>query len=119
MYLPRLPPVTSARLPCRRTSMSKWRQNFLSFVPQQTVSKAIHRFNKLGHEGDVAEEEESALPTLQPTKRSSKSDFRNSRVSIRKIARETGIRKSFVHRISKKGTQPQGVQAPKNSDPHG
>ncbi|UYV72585.1 hypothetical protein LAZ67_9003861 [Cordylochernes scorpioides] len=44
-------------------------------VPQQTVSKAIHRFNELGHEGDRAGRGRKRTANNPPTVRSSKSDF--------------------------------------------
>ncbi|UYV67198.1 hypothetical protein LAZ67_4004360 [Cordylochernes scorpioides] len=72
----------------------------------KTVSKAIRRFNELGHEGDRAGRGRKRTANLEIIK---KRIQRNSRVSMRKIARETGISKSS----RKKKKKPQGVQAPK------
>ncbi|UYV74790.1 chmp5, partial [Cordylochernes scorpioides] len=72
-------------------------------VPQQTVSKVIHRYNDLGHEGDRSRRgrkfTSKTSANLMVIKKRLK---RNSRVSMRIFARETGIRKSSVHRIAKK-----------------
>ncbi|UYV67247.1 hypothetical protein LAZ67_5000032 [Cordylochernes scorpioides] len=74
-------------------------------VPQQTVSKAIHRFNELGHEGDCAGRERKRTANIYAKLKITKKRLqRNSRMSVRKIARETGISKSSVHRIVKRNS---------------
>ncbi|UYV81203.1 hypothetical protein LAZ67_20000324 [Cordylochernes scorpioides] len=68
-------------------------------VVQQTVSKAIHRFNELGREGDRAGRGRKLTANRKIIKKRLQ---RNSRVSVRKNARETGKSNSSVHRIAKK-----------------
>ncbi|UYV78873.1 hypothetical protein LAZ67_17000091 [Cordylochernes scorpioides] len=72
-------------------------------VPQQTVSKPIHHFTELGHESDhTGKERKRTANTSANYKVIKKRLQRNSRVSMRQFARETGISKSLVHRIAKR-----------------
>ncbi|UYV62185.1 hypothetical protein LAZ67_1008139 [Cordylochernes scorpioides] len=70
---------------------------YLLKVPQQTVSKAIHRFNELGHEGDRARRGRKLTANTSVNRKIIKKRLqRNSRVSMKKIVRETGISKSSL-----------------------
>ncbi|UYV63997.1 hypothetical protein LAZ67_2006283 [Cordylochernes scorpioides] len=71
-------------------------------VPQRTVSKAIHRLNELGHEGEHAGRGRKRTANTSAKRKIIKKRLQQySRVSMRKKARETGISKSPVHRIAK------------------
>lgn len=71
-------------------------------VSRQTVSKAINRFKELGHGGDRAGRgRKRTANTSRNRKLIKKRIMRNSRVSMRKIARETGISRESVRRIAK------------------
>ena len=71
-------------------------------IPQPTVSKAIKRYKEQGHNIDRPR---SGRPRTARTSKNIKKIRerirRNSRVSMRKIARETGIDRESVRRIAK------------------
>lgn len=71
-------------------------------VSRQTVSKAINRFKELGHEGDRAGRGRKRTANTSRNRKIIKKRIKlNSRVSMRKIARETGISRESVRRIAK------------------
>ena len=82
-------------------------------VPQQTVSKAIKRYLELGNTQDRAR---SGRPRTENNARNRKiirdRIKRNSRVSMRKISRETGIKRESVRLIAKNelGLRPYKLQ---------
>ena len=82
-------------------------------VPRQTVSKAIIRFKELGHEGDrPGRGRKCTVNTPANRKIIKKRIERNPRVSVRKVARETGISDRSVRRIVKQefGLKPYKLQ---------
>ncbi|KAM8707532.1 hypothetical protein ACLKA7_005075 [Drosophila subpalustris] len=82
-------------------------------VPRQTVSKAIRRFNELGHEGDrPGRGRKSTVNNSANRQIIRKRVKRNPRVSMRKIARETGIKRESVRQMAKKhlGLKPYKLQ---------
>ena len=72
-------------------------------VPKQTVSKAVNRFKELGHDGRCPgsgrRRTVNASANCQIIRKRVK---RNSRVSMRKIARETGIKRESVRQMAKR-----------------
>ncbi|KAL7737264.1 hypothetical protein ACLKA6_012888 [Drosophila palustris] len=82
-------------------------------VPRQTVSKAIRRFNQLGHEGDrPGRGRKSTVNNSANRQIIRKRVKRNPRFSMRKIARETGIKRESVRQMAKKhlGLKPYKLQ---------
>ncbi|KAM8719038.1 hypothetical protein ACLKA7_011701 [Drosophila subpalustris] len=78
-----------------------------------TVSKAIRRFNELGHEGDrPGRGRKSTVNNSANRQIIRKRVKRNPRVSMRKIARETGIKRESVRQTAKKhlGLKPYKLQ---------
>lgn len=72
-------------------------------VPKQKVSYVIARYKELGHEGDrPGRGRKRTANTSRNRKIIKKRVMRNPRVSIRNIARETGISHSSVYRMAKK-----------------
>ena len=71
-------------------------------VPRQTVSAAIKRFNELGHEGDrPGRGRKRTINIAGGRQLIQKCVNRKSRVSMRKITRETGISCESVRRMVK------------------
>ncbi|KAM8702243.1 hypothetical protein ACLKA7_005106 [Drosophila subpalustris] len=82
-------------------------------VPRQTVSKAIRRFNELGHKGDrPGRGRKSTVNNSANRQIIRKRVKQNPRVSMRKIARETGIKRESVRQMAKKhlGLKPYKLQ---------
>lgn len=71
-------------------------------VARQTVSDAVKRFNQLGHAGDrTGRGRKRTVRTSVNRKIIKQRVQRNSRVSMRRISRETGISATSVRRIAK------------------
>lgn len=72
-------------------------------VPKQTVSYAVNRFKELGHDGDrLGRGRKRTVNTSRNRKIIKKRVIRNPHVSMRKIARQTGIARESVRMIAKK-----------------
>ena len=82
-------------------------------IPHQTVSKAIKRYQELGNDMDRSR---SGRPRTKNTAKTRKCIHdrikRNSRVSMKKIARETGINRESARLIAKNelGLRPYKLQ---------
>ncbi|XP_076058393.1 uncharacterized protein LOC143035330 [Oratosquilla oratoria] len=71
-------------------------------VRKDVISKAVKRFKELGHEGDrPGRGRKRTVNTPRNRQIIKKRVLRNSRVSMRKIARETGISDRSVRRMAK------------------
>ena len=72
-------------------------------VPEQTVSKAVNRFKELGHDGRrPGSGRRRTVNTSANRQIIRKRVKRNSRVSMRKIARETGMKRESVRQMAKR-----------------
>ena len=72
-------------------------------VPKQTVSKAFNRFKELGHDGcRPGSGRRRTVNTFTNRQVIRKRVKRNSRVSMQKIARETGMKRESVRQMAKK-----------------
>ena len=72
-------------------------------VPKQTVSKAVNRFKELGHDGRrPGSGRRRTVNTSANRQIIRKRVKRNSRVSMRKIARETGMKRESVRQMAKR-----------------
>ena len=70
---------------------------------KQTVSKAINRFKELGHDGRrPGSGRRRTVNTSTNRQIIRKQVKRNSRVSMRKIARETGMKRESVRQMAKR-----------------
>ncbi|CAD5227603.1 unnamed protein product [Bursaphelenchus xylophilus] len=77
-------------------------------VPKQTVSKAVKRFRELGHDGDRPRKgRKRTVNTARNRKIIKQRAERNSLVSMRKVAKETGLARESVRRIAKEHLQLQ------------
>ena len=72
-------------------------------VPKQTVSKAVIRFKELGHDGRrPGSGRRRTVNTSANRQIIRKRVKRNSRVSMRKFARETGMKRESVRQMAKR-----------------
>lgn len=75
-------------------------------VPKQTVSDAIRRFKELGHSGRRPGSGRKRTINISSNRQIiSKRIKRNSRLSMRKVARETGLKRESVRMIAKNELQ--------------
>jgi ''Paired box'' domain. len=82
-------------------------------VPRQTVSDAINRFKELGHDGRrPGSGRKRTVNTSANRQIIRKRVRRNSKVSMRKIARETGMGRESVRQMAKRelGLKPYKLQ---------
>ena len=71
-------------------------------IPHQTVSKAITRYQELGNDMDRPRSGRPRTKNTAKTRKYIRDRIkRNSRVSMRKIARETGINRESARLIAK------------------
>lgn len=83
-------------------------------VPEQTVSKAINWFKKLGHKGDrPGRERNRIINNTRNQKIIKKRVQQNSRVSMRKIVRDTDINCESVRQIAERSLT-QAILGPKS-----
>jgi len=93
----------------RHTIISLYQQGFLQCdivkslcCPKQTVSKVIKRFNELGHYGDRPGRGRKCTVNTPKNRNIIRSRVRrNPKVSMRKIAVQTGLKRESVRKIAK------------------
>ena len=102
-YIFRMSNKDSAILKLFRKGMRQCDIVRLLNVPKQTVSKAVNRFKELSHDGRHPGSGTSRTVNTSANRQIiRKRAKRNSRVSMRKIARETGMKRESVRQMAKR-----------------